>query len=79
LGEKTSGPSFATAPFRNKRSLEKNEEKNMFQGTTIDELISSVERAEEHARQQRQDDPMALSFRQVPLQRTEWQELIEVA
>lgn len=51
----------------------------MFQGTTIDELISSVERAEEHARQQRQDDPMALSFRQVPLQRTEWQELIEVA
>jgi hypothetical protein len=51
----------------------------MFQGTTIDELINSVERAEEHARKQQKDEPMAMNLRQYPLQRTQWQELIEVA
>ena len=37
---------------RNKSSLEKRRYKAMFQGKTIEELINSVQRAEEHARQQ---------------------------
>ncbi|HLY98463.1 MAG TPA: hypothetical protein VKT33_05290 [Candidatus Angelobacter sp.] len=30
----------------------------MFTGTTIDELMASVERAEQHARQRRQEFPL---------------------
>ena len=37
---------------RNQSSLEKRRYKKMFQGKTIDELINTVVRAEEHARQQ---------------------------
>ena len=50
----------------------------MFQGNTIEELISSVMRAEEHARQQEKTaGPLE---RQYPLRRMEWrQELVEVA
>jgi hypothetical protein len=49
----------------------------MFQGNTIEELISSVMRAEEHARQQ---EKTAALERQYPMRRMEWpQELVEVA
>ncbi|HZS28930.1 MAG TPA: hypothetical protein VFB76_17005 [Candidatus Angelobacter sp.] len=49
----------------------------MFQGTTIEELINSVQRAEEHAREQKQ---AAEREHQQPLRRFEWRrELIEVA
>lgn len=49
----------------------------MFQGTTIEELINSVQRAEEHAREQKQ---AVERERQQPLRRFEWRrELIEVA
>ena len=55
----------------------------MFQGTTIDELINSVERAEQNAHKQtahkQSEDAMAFSFRDYPLRRVELQELTEVA
>lgn len=55
----------------------------MFQGTTIDELINSVKRAEQKAQRQdarkQQEDAMAFSFREYPLRRPEMQELVEVA
>ena len=51
----------------------------MFQGTTIEELINSVVRAEEHAREQEKMQLSALE-RQSPLHRFEWrQEMVEVA
>ncbi|HEY1937731.1 MAG TPA: hypothetical protein VGJ33_07345 [Candidatus Angelobacter sp.] len=51
----------------------------MFQGTTIEELINSVVRAEEHARTQEHMQLSALE-RQFPLDRVEWrQEMVEVA
>ena len=51
----------------------------MFQGTTIEELISSVKRAEEHAREQEKSRMAALE-RQYPLRRTDRrQETIGVA
>ena len=51
----------------------------MFQGTTIEELINSVVRAEEHAREQEKLQASALE-RQAPLRRFEWrQEMVEVA
>lgn len=52
----------------------------MFQGTTIDELINSVERAEQNAhKQQKSEDAVAFSFYEHPLRRVELQELTEVA
>jgi len=51
----------------------------MFQGTTIEELINSVVRAEDHAREQEKLQGLALE-RQYPLRRFEWrQEMVEVA
>jgi len=51
----------------------------MFQGTTIEELINSVVRAEDHAREQEKVQASALE-RQFPLRRFEWrQEMVEVA
>ena len=51
----------------------------MFQGTTIEELINSVVRAEDHAREQKQPQASALE-RQYPLPRFEWrQQMVEVA
>ena len=41
----------------------------MFQGTTIEELINSVKRAEEHAHEQKQ---AAERERQLSLRRLEW-------
>jgi hypothetical protein len=63
----------------------------MFQGNTIEELINSVMRAEEHARQQKKATGSpergfaragmgAALERQYPMGRMEWrQELVEVA
>lgn len=48
----------------------------MFKGMTIDELIASVERAEEHARELRETK---VFFHETPLRRSEWQEVVEVA
>jgi len=51
----------------------------MFQGTTIEELINSVVRAEEHAREQEQIQTTALQG-QYPLRRFEWrQERVGIA
>jgi hypothetical protein len=51
----------------------------MFQGTMIEELINSVVRAEEHAREQEKTHMAALE-RQAALHRFEWrQEMVEVA
>jgi len=51
----------------------------MFQGTTIEELINSVVRAEDHAREQEKMQALALES-QYPLRRYEWrQEMVEVA
>jgi len=48
----------------------------MYTGTMIDELISSVERAEQHAREQQS---MKLKLSDYAISRMELQELIEVA
>jgi hypothetical protein len=51
----------------------------MFQGTTIDELINSVVRAEDHAREQEKAQASALE-RQYPPRSFQWrQEMVEVA
>jgi hypothetical protein len=51
----------------------------MFQGTTIEELINSVVRAENHAREQESFQASAME-RQFPLNRFQWrQEMVEVA
>ncbi len=47
----------------------------MFQGMTIEELIKSVERAEQHAREQQRVTAVLSN----PVRRTEYQELVEVA
>ncbi|HLW51607.1 MAG TPA: hypothetical protein VKW06_02090 [Candidatus Angelobacter sp.] len=43
---------------------------------TIEELIESVERAEQHARELKET---RVFFQETPVQRTEWQEMVEVA
>jgi len=52
----------------------------MFQGTMIEELINSVMRAEEHARQQVKTAVPARAGMEFMERRMEWrQELVEVA
>lgn len=48
----------------------------MFQGMTIEQLIKSVERAEQHAREQQ---GVRMDFHDDPVRRTEYRELVEVA
>ena len=48
----------------------------MFRGMTIEELIQSVERAEQHARETRESKD---SLDDYPVRRMEMQELVEVA
>ncbi|HLJ27293.1 MAG TPA: hypothetical protein VKY85_11340 [Candidatus Angelobacter sp.] len=48
----------------------------MFSGTTIEELINSVQRAEQHARQQQEQ---ASALPEVWTQQTQWQEATGVA
>jgi hypothetical protein len=49
---------------------------DMFRGMTIEELIKSVERAEQHAREGRE---LKMNFDDYPVRRMEMRELIEVA
>lgn len=52
----------------------------MFQGTMIDELISTVERAEQNARkQQEQNAPAATPVWNYPTSGLEWRGISEVA
>lgn len=63
-----------------KRFPREKEEKQMFQGTMIDELISTVERAEQNARQQQdQTASPASTAWTYPLGRMEWRGFTEVA
>jgi len=68
-----------TVPPRNKSSLEKRRYKKMFQGKTIEELINSVVRAEDHAREQEKKQAPVLErqyqFRPFVVR----QEMVEVA
>jgi hypothetical protein len=48
----------------------------MFRGMTIEELIKSVERAEQHARDARE---VKVNFNDYPVRRMEMRELVEVA
>ena len=48
----------------------------MFRGTTIEELINSVERAEQHARD---EQSFKTEFRDFPVRRVERREFVEVA
>jgi hypothetical protein len=47
----------------------------MYTGTTIEELINSVERAERHAREEQQTQIAPLPW----MKQDKWQELVEVA
>ena len=49
----------------------------MFQGMTIEELINSVERVEQKAREEQKT--AAFDFYEYPLRRMEWKEQVEVA
>jgi hypothetical protein len=59
-----------------KKFPRESEDMTMFQGMTIEELIRSVERAEQHAREQ-QNKKTDFSFD--PVRRVEFRELVEVA
>jgi len=48
----------------------------MFQGMTIEQLIKSVERAEQHARAQQ---GLKMGFHDDPVRQTEYRESVEVA
>lgn len=52
----------------------------MFQGTMIDQLIQSVERAEQNAhKQQEQTAPPVFNLNDYPVRRIEWRQTTEVA
>jgi hypothetical protein len=76
LGEKTSGPACSHGAAPENSTLEKAKDKAMFQGMTIEELIRSVERAEQHAREQQ---GTKMDFHDYPVRRMESQEWFEVA
>jgi hypothetical protein len=67
---------FITAPPRNKNFPQTRRVDDMFRGMTIEELIVSVERAEQHAREARE---VKVDFQDYPVRRMEMQELVEVA
>ena len=48
----------------------------MFAGTTIDELIEKVERAEKHAREEHKPEFTVTDF---PLYQSNWRDVAEVA
>ena len=75
LGEKNFRLSRSDGAAPENSSLEKAKDKAMFQGMTIEELIRSVERAEQHARDRREPK---YEFRDFPLRRMDVEEL-EVA
>jgi hypothetical protein len=51
----------------------------MMQGTMIDELIKSVERAEQKAREQQQKQAAEIDMRNFPLHMMNWRQVTEVA
>lgn len=52
----------------------------MFQGTMIDQLIQSVERAEQKAHEQQQQKTTAdMDMRRFPLHMVNWRQVTEVA
>lgn len=51
----------------------------MFQGNTIDDLIQCVERAEQSARQRRQQDSLEMEVERLPLNVLNWRHVPEVA
>lgn len=51
----------------------------MFQGTTIDELIQCVERAEQNARQRQQRESVDRELERLPLNVLNWRQVPEVA
>ncbi|HSM86716.1 MAG TPA: hypothetical protein VLT16_11215 [Candidatus Limnocylindrales bacterium] len=51
----------------------------MFQGTMIDELISSVERVEQRARERQEKEAADLNFSQITFRKMQWRESSEVA
>jgi hypothetical protein len=51
----------------------------MFQGTMIDELIQSVERAEQRVREQQQKQAADIDMRRFPLHMVNWRQVTEVA
>jgi hypothetical protein len=78
LGATTSGLALnGAAPGFKTKFPRENEDKKMFQGLTIEELINSVERVEQKARQQQTS--AETKFERYPLQQMQWREAIEVA
>jgi hypothetical protein len=57
-------------------TLEKRRYIAMYTGMTIEELINSVERAEQHARE---EQSFKTEFRDFPVRRMERREFVEVA
>ena len=51
----------------------------MFQGTMIDELIQTVERAEQKAREQQHRQAAEMDFERFPLHMANWRQVTEVA
>jgi hypothetical protein len=51
----------------------------MFQGTMIDELIQSVDRAEQRVREQQQKQAADMDMRRFPLHMVNWRQVTEVA
>lgn len=51
----------------------------MLQGTMIDELIQSVQRAEQNARERQQKQAAEMDMRNFPLQMLNWRQVTEVA
>jgi hypothetical protein len=51
----------------------------MLQGTMIDELIQSVERAEQRVREQQQKEAAQIVMLRFPLLMANWRQVIEVA
>jgi hypothetical protein len=74
LGENFTLPNNGAAPELKVPS--RKEDKKMFQGTMIEDLINSVMRAEEHARQGKQpaSPRFARPSTENPLRRMEWRE-----
>jgi hypothetical protein len=51
----------------------------MFQGTMIDELIQSVERAEQKARERQRQTTAEMDLQRFPLHMVNWRQVTEVA
>lgn len=51
----------------------------MLQGTMIDELIQSVERAEQKSRERQQKEAAEMDMRNFPLHMMNWRQVTEVA